>query len=107
MSDRERLVNWIKFYSKLKPPTPKQIKRETERLRKVIEDFDHLFSRANNFKHLLLSFNSKSYPKKEIMLALLKRYFKRVELLERKHNYQITGKENKKTNNEYLFKASR
>ncbi len=74
---------------------------------KVIEDFDYLFSRSNNFKHLLLSFNSKSSPKKEIMLALLKKYFKRVELLERKHNYQITGKENKKTNNEYLFKASR
>ena len=43
MSDRERLVNWIKFYSKLKPPTPKQIKRETERLRKVIEDFDEVW----------------------------------------------------------------
>ncbi len=74
---------------------------------KVIDDFDHLFSKSTNFKHLFLSFNSKSYPDKKIMMRLLKKHFKNVDLLERKHNYQITGKRNKKTNNEYLFKASR
>jgi len=75
--------------------------------KKVIEEFEYLFSKLYNFEHLLLSFNSNSYPDKDIMLKLLKKYFKNVVLLEKKHNYQITGKKNKKTNNEYLFKASR
>ena len=43
MSGRERLVNWLKFYKQLKTPTPKQWKREEERLRKVMEDFDEVW----------------------------------------------------------------
>ena len=43
MSGRERLVNWIKYYSEFKPFTSKQIEREERRLRKVIEDFDEVW----------------------------------------------------------------
>ena len=43
MSGRERLVNWLKFYSQFKPPTPKQIKREQKRLRKVMMDFEEVW----------------------------------------------------------------
>ena len=73
----------------------------------VIKDFDYLFSKSHKFKYLLLSFNNSSYPDKKIIFNLLKKYFKNVELKEKKHNYQITGKQNKKLNSEYLFKASR
>lgn len=74
---------------------------------KVKEEFNYLFSKSQNYKHLLLSLNSKSYPDKETMLKLLKKYFTKVELLEKDHNYQITGRNNKTSNKEYLFKASR
>ena len=43
MSGRERLVNWLKFYKQFKPPTPKQVKREQERLRKVMMDFEKVW----------------------------------------------------------------
>ena len=43
MSGRERLVNWLKFYKQFKPPTPKQLKREQERLRKVMMDFEKVW----------------------------------------------------------------
>tara|TARA_E500000178_G_scaffold159203_1_gene159023 strand:+ start:816 stop:1019 length:204 start_codon:yes stop_codon:yes gene_type:complete len=43
MSGREKLVNWIKFYSQFKPFTPKQIDREEERLRKIKEDFEEVW----------------------------------------------------------------
>ncbi len=43
MSGRERLVNWIKFYSKFKPTTPKQKERYEKHIRKVMEDFDEVW----------------------------------------------------------------
>ncbi len=87
---------------KLKPFSNNFVDRKT-----VIKDFDYLFSKSYKYKHLLLSFNSSSYPDKEIIFNLLKKYFNSVDLKEKKHNYQITGKQNKKLNSEYLFKASR
>ena len=73
----------------------------------VTNEFDCLFSKTSNFKHLLLSFNSKSFPKKDDMLNLLRKYFNEVSVIEKEHNYQITGKQQKTRNKEYLFKASK
>jgi len=65
--------------------------------------FDKLFSKLNNFKYWFLSYNNSSYPSKEELLYLLNKYSDNVQVIERKHNYQITGKNKKETNKEFLF----
>ena len=37
------------------------------------------------------------------MLSLLKKYAGKVDIYERKFNYQLSGSKNKNTNREYLF----
>ena len=56
-----------------------------------------------DFKYWYLSYNNTSYPTKSGMLEIIKQYSNNVEIKERKHNYQITGKKKKQVNNEYLF----
>ncbi|MEX0932892.1 MAG: DNA adenine methylase [Candidatus Pacearchaeota archaeon] len=70
---------------------------------KSIELFDNLFSRLGKFKYWILSYNNSSYPTKEQLLSLLKKYSDDVKVIERKHNYQVTGKLKKTKNKEYLF----
>lgn len=67
--------------------------------------FDTLFSKLQNFKYWILSYNNSSIPNKGQLLDLLNKYSKDVQLIERKHDYKITGKGNKETNTEYLFIA--
>ena len=68
-----------------------------------IDLFDKLFSKLGNFKYWYLSYNNSSYPTKEILVELLGRYSDNIKIIERPHIYKITGKENKKSNIEYLF----
>ncbi|MEZ5045707.1 MAG: DNA adenine methylase [Chitinophagaceae bacterium] len=65
--------------------------------------FDKLFSKLQNFKYWFLSYNNSSYPKKDELLYLLNKYSDNVQVIERKHNYQITGKNKKEENKEFLF----
>lgn len=65
--------------------------------------FDKLFSKLKNFKYWFLSYNNSSYPRKEELLFLLNKYSNDVQVIERKHNYQITGKNKKEENKEFLF----
>lgn len=69
----------------------------------VVPLFHKLFSNLSNFKYWYLSYNNTSYPTKSEMLEIIKQYSNNVEIKERKHNYQITGKKKKQVNNEYLF----
>ncbi len=65
--------------------------------------FDKLFSKLKNFKYWFLSYNNSSYPKKDTLLCLLNKYSDDVQVIEKKHNYQITGKDKKEENKEFLF----
>lgn len=69
----------------------------------AIDIFDRMFSMLNNYKYWMLSYNNSAYPSKDDLLCLLKKYSDDVEVIERKHNYQITGKEKKQENKEILF----
>ncbi|RDC57136.1 DNA adenine methylase [Pedobacter chinensis] len=69
----------------------------------IAELFDKLFSKLKNFKYWYLSYNNSSLPTKEELLSLLNQYANHVEVIERDHHYQITGKEKKQKNKEYLF----
>lgn len=64
---------------------------------------DNLFSKLNNFKYWFLSYNSKSCPTKDELICLIEKYTKKIQIIEKKHVYKITGKENKQRNTEYLF----
>lgn len=68
-----------------------------------IDLFDKLFAKLGNFKYWYLSYNNSSYPTKEILVELLGKYSDNIKIIERPHIYKITGKENKKSNIEYLF----
>ena len=68
-----------------------------------IELFDKLFSNLKNFKYWMLSYNNSSFPSKENLLYLLGKYSNDIKIIERKHNYKVTGKEKKEINKEYLF----
>ncbi len=70
-----------------------------------LELFDKLFSNLKNFKYWILSYNNSSFPSKEQLLELLKKYSNDVQIIEKKHNYKITGTSKKNTNTEYLFIA--
>jgi len=65
--------------------------------------FEKLFSKLSKFKYWILSYNNSSYPSKEQLLSLIKKYSKTVKVIERKHNYQVTGRDNKQVNKEFLF----
>jgi len=69
----------------------------------VVLLFDNLFSKLYNFKYWFLSYNNSSYPSKDELLNLLYKYSDSVQVIERKHNYQITGKNKKEVNKEILF----
>lgn len=65
--------------------------------------FDKLFSSLINFKYWILSYNNSSYPNKEDLLNIIGKYSKNINVIEKSHIYKVTGKDNKKSNKEYLF----
>jgi len=69
----------------------------------VLELFDILFLKLAKFKYWLLSYNNSSYPTKEQLIQLLKKHSNDIIVVERNHSYQVTGKNKKKENKEYLF----
>ncbi|OGN01317.1 MAG: modification methylase HphIB [Candidatus Yanofskybacteria bacterium RIFCSPLOWO2_02_FULL_43_10] len=68
--------------------------------------FDNLFSKLSSYKYWFLSYNNSSYPSKETLMDLLSKYCNNVKVVERGHEYKITGKDNKQKNKEYLFIAT-
>ena len=68
-----------------------------------LELFEKLFSKLTKFKYWLLSYNNSSYPTKKGLLNLIRKFSKDVKIIQRNHNYQLTGKERKSENKEYLF----
>ena len=69
----------------------------------VIGLFDKLFSKLANFKYWMLSYNSRSFPTKEVLMGLLQKYSSNVVLYEMPYAYKVTGKEKKQKDVEYLF----
>ncbi|MBP7700522.1 DNA adenine methylase [Candidatus Woesebacteria bacterium] len=70
---------------------------------KSIKLFDNLFSKLSNFKYWILSYNNNSYPSKEELVKIISKYSNNIKIIEKKHNYKITGKNQKNENSEYLF----
>lgn len=71
----------------------------------ILEQFDKLFCKLNNYKYWMLSYNSRSKPSKEELLELLSKYSDKVVVHEMPYAYRVTGKEKKQKDIEYLFIA--
>jgi len=65
--------------------------------------FDRLFANLSNFKYWMLSYNNNSYPSKGELLNIILKYSDDIKIIEKTHNYKVTGKERKSKNTEYLF----
>ncbi|NQU87602.1 MAG: DNA adenine methylase [Mariniphaga sp.] len=65
--------------------------------------FDRLFSNLSNYKYWFLSYNNNAYPTKDELLYIIGKYSKNIDVIEKHHNYKVTGKEKKQKNKEYLF----
>jgi len=65
--------------------------------------FETLFEKSKKFKYWIISYNNSSYPTKNELLLLIRKFSKDVKIIEKNHNYQLTGKNMKSNNKEYLF----
>jgi len=65
--------------------------------------FNKLFSKLKNFKYWMLSYNNNSFPSEDILIEIISQYSPNIKVVRKQHNYQITGKEKKKKNEECLF----
>ena len=68
----------------------------------IISSFEKLFKNSQHIPYWLISYNSKSYPDKEIMTALIKRY-RKIEFFEHEYQNHYGGKGSRKGTKEYLF----
>lgn len=68
-----------------------------------LELFRKLFSKLKNYKYWILSYNNWSYPDKESLIWIIQEFSRNITIIEKDHKYQITWKENKNKNIEYLF----
>lgn len=99
--------NYFGFYGLIDSYISQEVKKPFEQnftdKKTVFKLFDKLFSKLQNFKYWYLSYNNSSAPSKDELLFLIGKYSDDVKVIEREHVYQITGKEKKKKNKEYLF----
>ena len=71
----------------------------------ILDQFEKLFSQLTRYKYWMLSYNSRSYPKKDTLFELLGQFSSEVVLHEMPYAYRVTGKEKKQKDIEYLFIA--
>jgi adenine-specific DNA-methyltransferase len=71
--------------------------------KKSVELFDKLFSKLKKFDTWVLSYNNNAFPDKKQILSLIEKHAKKVDVVEKKHNYQVSGSALKNKNREYLF----
>jgi len=79
-------------------------KKESGFVRKeeTIDSFKKLFATSTHIPYWLISYNSKSYPGKEIMIDLINKY-KKTKIFEYEYRNHYGGKGSKKGTKEYLF----
>ena len=70
--------------------------------REIVNSFKKLFKNSRHIPYWLISYNSKSYPSKEILIDLIKQY-KKVKLFEYEYQNHYGGKGSQKGTREYLF----
>lgn len=96
--------NYDAFYGMFDEMFDKK-RKHTDYTQKVsfLENMDKLIKKlVGKTRYIVLSQNTRVQPGSDEIGAMLKKYGK-VTLKEKKHNYQVTGKENKNASKELLF----
>lgn len=70
--------------------------------KEIIDSFNSLFLASKHIPNWLISYNSESYPEKDTMINLIKKY-KKVKVFEYEYQNHYGGKGSKKGTKEYLF----
>ena len=68
----------------------------------IVDSFTKLFEASRHIPYWLISYNSKSYPEKDIMIDLIKKH-KKVKVYEHEYQNHYGGKGSRKGTREYLF----
>ena len=68
----------------------------------IVDSFTKLFEASSHIPYWLISYNSKSYPEKDIMIDLIKKH-KKVKVYEHEYQNHYGGKGSRKGTREYLF----
>ena len=90
-----------KFINSTKQYFPKKKSGFTKK-NEIIYSFKKLFQNSRHIPYWLISYNSKSYPDKETMTALIKKH-RRVEVFEHEYQNHYGGKGSRQGTKEYLF----
>ena len=69
---------------------------------KIIDSFKELFKNSQHIPYWIISYNSKSYPYKDIMESLILS-FKKLKIFEKEYQNHYGGKGSRKGTKEYLF----
>ena len=91
----KKLVNGTKQYF---PKKKSGFTRKSE----IISSFKQLFKNSSHIPYWLVSYNSKSYPTREVMAELIKPY-KKIQLFEGEYLNHYGGRGSRKGTREYLF----
>lgn len=68
----------------------------------IMLSFEKLFENSSHIPYWLISYNSKSYPDKDMMVKLIEKY-KKVKVFEYEYHNNYGGKGSKRGTREYLF----
>lgn len=68
----------------------------------IVDSFTKLFEASSHIPYWLISYNSKSYPKKDVMIDLIKKH-KQVIVYEYEYQNHYGGKGSRKGTQEFLF----
>jgi adenine-specific DNA-methyltransferase len=90
-----------KFVNGTKAYFPKKVSGFVQKS-EIVSSFNKLFKNSSHIPYWLISYNSKSYPNKTIMLELIEKY-KKVQVFEYEYQNHYGGKGSKKGTREYLF----
>lgn len=101
------LNDYYKFYgfldSYIEQKEIPEFKNNFKSKNEIIELLEELIKKSSKYKYCILSYNDKAYPSSEIIENILKKYFKKIIIKSKKHNYKITGTKNKNSSKELIF----
>lgn len=101
-----KMNDYYKFYGFLDEfidlDEPKRPMNDFTKKATIADAFDRMFSAASHIPVWIISYNSRSFPKKDVMFSILSKHGE-VKTVEKAHAYKLTNGFNKKKDIEYLF----
>ena len=97
---------YVDFYGPFDKMFRKDIKIETELTNRntFLENFSNLIRLCvGKTKYIAISLNNKSYPSAELLIQYISCFIESYTTATKNHAYKVTGKENKKNNEEILL----